>query len=55
MANYTHEDCGYTKWTCSKCKFKTFCTVEAMNHEHEYLNAKVYLTQQQIDSVFHKG
>jgi len=50
----SHENCGFTKWTCSKCKFKTFCDVEAMNHEHKYLNAKIYLTQQQIDAVFHK-
>lgn len=47
-----HCNCGWTEWTCSECSFKTFCDVEAMNHEHEYLDAKMFLTKQQLDSIF---
>ena len=47
----SHENCGYTKWTC-ECGFQTRCTVEAMNHEHEYLDAEISLTQEQMDKCF---
>lgn len=47
-----HENCGSTKWTCSSCKFTTRCDVEAMAHEHEYLNAEISLTNEQVDRCF---
>ena len=50
----THENCGSTRWTCSECKFKTVCDVEAMNHEHEYLSAEISLTDEQIERCFGK-
>jgi len=53
-SNVTHENCGSTKWTCHDCKFKTFCDVEAMSHEHEYLNAKISLTDEQMERCFGK-
>ena len=48
----THENCGSTKWTCTECKFKTFCDVEALKHEHKYLNAEISLTDKQIERCF---
>ena len=54
MNKVNHDNCGSTKWTC-KCGFRTKCDVEAMAHEHEYLNAEISLTDEQIDRCFNKS
>ena len=49
-----HDNCGSTEWSCSECDFKTSCDVEAMNHEHDYLDAKIHLTEEQYQRCFGK-